>query len=202
MMHTFRGYHGTRAALVDSIIANGLQPSRNRDEWLGHGTYFFIDGLEDGWQSARDWARVDAWDKRSRRFQQTDLAVIEYEITVDLDKTFDLRSAADAKEFHRARDAWELRHYGGRRPGQWRPAADRYDTAILNHLKVRNDYAAILGQFFIQLSVKERHWQRNSRIPNAAILCLSHPVQPPTSVRVVRVDHVPFNGIELLEGPL
>lgn len=202
MMQTLRGFHGTRADLVESIVEYGLRPSRAHDEWLGHGSYYFIDGLEDPWSSARDWARVDAWDKRSRRYQQTDFAVIEYEITVESNSVFDLRTPAHAKEFHRLRDAWEKRHYHGRRPGRWRPEEDRHDTVILNHLKNEQAYSAVIGHFFIQLSVKERHWQRSSRIPNVTVLCLSDPVNTPTVVKVVKVDHVPFETVKYLEGLL
>lgn len=202
MIQTFRGFHGTRADLVDSIVQNGLRPSRDSDEWLGHGSYYFIDGLEDARMSARDWARVNAWDKRSRRYRESDFAVIEYEIEIDSDQVFDLRTAEHAREFHRQRDAWEIRHYRRRRPGVWRPEEDRYDTAILNRMKAENDYSAIVGHFFIQLTVKERHWQRNSRIPNVAVLCLSDPINPPTSVKVINVEQWPFNTIEHLEGPL
>lgn len=202
MIEVFRGFHGTRADLVDSVVESGLRPSRDRDEWLGHGSYYFIDGLEDAWSSARDWARVEAWDKRAHRFRQSDFAVIEYEITVDTERVLDLRTTEDARRFHKLRDAWEVRHYRQRRPGQWRPEEDRYDTVILNHLKQEESLAAIIAQFFIQLTVKERHWQRNSRIPNVTMLCLTHPFTVATTVKVVRVDRVPFDAIAMLEGPL
>lgn len=202
MMQRFRGFHGTRADLVDSIVEHGLRPSRDHDEWLGYGSYYFIDGLEDAWSSARDWARVEAWDKRSRCYRETDFAVIEYEITVETDRVFDLRIAEHAKEFHRLRDAWEQRHYHRRRPGLWRPEEDRYDTVILNRLKNDHKHVAVIGHFFIQLTVKERHWQRSSRIPNVAVLCLSDPIIAPTTVEVVKVDYVPFETIMHLEGLL
>lgn len=202
MMQTFRGFHGTRSDLVDSILASGLRPSRDRDEWLGRGSYYFLDGLEDAWSSARDWARVQAWDKRARRYREADLSVIEYEIALDTDRVLDLRTAEHARRFHRVRDAWEVRHYRRRRPGLWRPASDRYDTAILNHLKEEDGLAAIVAQFFIQLTVKERHWQRNSRIPNVTVLCLSDPLIPSTRVEVVKVDQVPFDSVVQMEGPL
>ena len=202
MMQTFRGFHGTRADLVGSIVEHGLRPSRDHDEWLGHGSYYFIDGLEDAWSSARDWARVEARDKRARRYRETDLAVIEYEIAVEPGSVFDLRTEEHARQFHRLRDSWEQRYYHGRRPGRWRPEKDRYDTGILNHLKNEQMLAAVIGHFFIQLTVKERHWQRSSRIPNVAVLCLSDPIASPTTVEVVNVDYVPFDTVKHLEGLL
>lgn len=202
MTMTFRGFHGTNADLVDSIVREGLRPSRDHDEWLGHGSYYFVEGLEDPWLSARDWARVDAWDKRSRKYREANFAVIEYEITIEADGVLDLRRAADAQWFHAERDAWEERHYSRRRPGRWRPRRDRYDTSVLNYLKTRDGHSAIVAQFFIQLSVKERHWQRNSRVPNVTVMCLSDPISPPTRVEVVNVDVVPFQEVALIEGPL
>lgn len=202
MMQKIRGFHGTRSDLVDSILATGLRPSRDHDEWLGRGSYYFLEGLEDAWSSARDWARVQAWDKRARRYREADFSVIEFEIAVDTDRILDLRTPDHARRFHQVRDAWETRHYRRRRPGLWRPTEDRYDTVILNHLKQEEDLAAIIAQFFIQLTVKERHWQRNSRIPNVTVLCLSDPLTPSTSVEVVKVHQVPFDSVMQLEGPL
>ena len=202
MIQTFRGFHGTRADLVPSIVQSGLRPSREQDDWLGHGSYFFVEGLESPWESARDWARVDVWDKRFRRYRRADFAVIEYEIAVQEDAVWDLRTAEDAREFHRARDRWLERRLHLRRPGLRRPSRKTYDTDLLNFFKQENGIAAIISDFYIQLSVKERWFRHDSRIPNVSVLCVSHPVVSPTRIDVVEIHHVPFEAITHLEGML
>ncbi len=41
------GYHGTNYENVESIIKHGFHVSDNADEWLGHGIYFFTEGISD-----------------------------------------------------------------------------------------------------------------------------------------------------------
>jgi hypothetical protein len=201
-MRTFRAFHGTKAHFVESIVANGLQPSQDRDDWLGYGSYYFIEGLEDPWISARDWARVNAWDKQSRRFNHADFAVIEFEITVDEECVFDFRISSEAQRFHLARDQWLDQLLRNRATDNVRPVEATYDTELLNIFKVENGIEAMISTFPIQLTVKERWFRFEFNIDNVAVLCLSHPITPPTSVKIVTVDVVTFEELEELEGPL
>lgn len=202
MSRTFRGFHGTRADVVGSIVENGLQPSHDRDDWLGHGSYYFIEGLEDPWTSARDWARVNAWDKPSRRYRDADFAVIEFKITVDEECVFDFRVPSEAQQFHLARDRWLEQQLKDRALDIGRPAEETYDTELLNAFRAENRIAAMISTFPIQLTVKERWFRFEFNIDNVAVLCVSHPITPPTSVEIVNIDVITLDEVEDLEGPL
>ena len=50
------GYHGTNKEYSSLIVKNGFKSSQGNDEWLGHGVYFFIEGILCPKQNAREWA--------------------------------------------------------------------------------------------------------------------------------------------------
>ena len=186
-MLTLSAYHGTRASHVDSIVEAGLRPSIDHDEWLGSGSYFFINGISDARTSAFEWARVESWDKRRRRFVEDDLAIFEYQLTLDPEAIFDLRETEELREFHNVRRSWLRTRIPRRSTHQRRPAGDTYDTQLLNQFKADTNISALISDFHIQLSVRERHFRMDSRIPNVTVLCLSHPVVPPTTIDLVQV---------------
>ncbi|MFN6540598.1 MAG: hypothetical protein RM021_030230 [Nostoc sp. EkiNYC01] len=63
-------YHGTVLSKIDLISNTGkLLPSKNDDDWLGHGVYYFINGLNNPKRSAINWAACVNWDKTRGRFK-------------------------------------------------------------------------------------------------------------------------------------
>lgn len=48
------GYHGTSQRFLHSISATGFRTSKNREDWLGDGVYFWQDAPEHAWRWARD----------------------------------------------------------------------------------------------------------------------------------------------------
>lgn len=174
MTTTYRGFHGTLASRVDSIRTSGIYPSDNPDDWLGEGTYFFIEGLDDPRTSAAQWARCKAWDKHDQEFDESTVAVIEAAITVEASAVFDLREPSNAQHFHRVRRRWLKSLVPRRSTHLPRPEKDRFDTDLLNQFKQENGIAALIGDFHIQFSLRERHFRLDSRIPNVTVLCLSN----------------------------
>lgn len=174
MTTTYRGFHGTLASRVDSIRTSGIYPSDNPDDWLGEGTYFFIEGLDDPRTSAAQWARCKAWDKHDQEFDESTVAVIEAAITVEASAVFDLREPSNAQHFHRVRRRWLKSLVPRRSTHLPRPEKDRFDTDLLDHFKQENEIAALIGDFHIQFSLRERHFRLDSRIPNVTVLCLSN----------------------------
>ena len=185
---TFRAFHGTRADHLDSIVASGIRPSRNVDDWLGAGTYFFIDGLDDPRVSAFEWARAKLWDKQTRSFVVDEVAVLEVEIKVQESGVFDLREAENARQFHRARRLWLKRRVPRRSTHLARPLEPSYDTSLLDEFKRDRAVAALISDFHIQFSVRERHFRLDSRIPNVSVLCLTDPLVVGTTVTITHVD--------------
>lgn len=186
MTVTFRGFHGTLASRVASIRASGIYPSDNPDDWLGEGTYFFIEGLDDPRTSAAQWARCKAWDKHDQEFDEFEVAVVEAAITLKDQRVFDLREPTNAQSFHRARRRWLKSLVPRRSTHLPRPEKDRFDTDLLDQFKQENSIAALIGDFHIQFSLRERHFRLDSRIPNVTVLCLSNDV-PDVTTEIVDV---------------
>lgn len=174
MTATFRGFHGTLASRLESIRASGISPSDNPDDWLGEGTYFFIEGLDDPRTSAAQWARCKAWDKHDQEFDESTVAVVEVAITVERSRVFDLREPSNAQDFHRARRRWLKSLVPRQSTDLPRPQEARFDTDPLNQFKQEHAIAALIGEFHIQFSLRERHFRLDSRIPNVTVLCLSN----------------------------
>ncbi len=183
---TFRGFHGTPASRVESIRASGIYPSDNPDDWLGEGAYFFIDGLEDARTCAAQWARCKAWNKQDQEFEEHAVAVVEATITVEAQKVFDLRKRSNVQLFHQMRRRWLRRAVPRRSAHLPRPEKDRFDTELLDDFKHENGIAVLIGDFHIQLSLRERYFRLDSRIPNVTVLCLSND-EPTASVEIVDV---------------
>jgi len=159
---------------VDSIRESGINTSDNPDDWLGEGTYFFIEGLDDPKVSAAQWARCKAWDKHDQEFDEFEVAVVEAAITLEEKHVFDLREPTNAQSFHRARRRWLKSLVPRRSTHLPRPEKDQFDTDLLNQFKQENAIAALIGDFHIQFSLRERHFRLDSRIPNVTVLCLSN----------------------------
>ncbi|PKK36550.1 hypothetical protein BWI96_11895 [Siphonobacter sp. SORGH_AS_0500] len=86
----FEGYHGTNEANVGNILTNHFNISEGPDEWLGDGTYFFVEGISDPVQRAIQWAVVTAWDKLGKRNRYSRYSVIKAIITVEEEYLLDL----------------------------------------------------------------------------------------------------------------
>lgn len=187
-MIRLHGFHGTRVDAVESIREKGLQPSRGDDEWLGAGTYFFMDGLDDPRVSAFEWARCKLWDKSRAAFDPGLVAVIEAVITVEESALFDLREPGNARAFHAVRRRWLARKVPSRSTHLARPAEPTYDTALLNEFKQERGVAGLIGDFYIQFFVRERHFRLDSRIPNVSMLCVTDPLIAGTEVEMGQVE--------------
>lgn len=190
MRQSFTAYHGTLASRAESIQASGIYPSDNPDDWLGEGTYFFVDGLDDPWVSASQWARCKAWDKEDLEFDEHDVAVIKVRVEVDEDRVFDLRDPANVRRFHRERRRWLKSLVPRRSTHKARPIGDSFDTELLNRFKSRHGIAVLIGEFHIQFSIRERHFRMDSRIPNSCVLCVSRDA-PGVDLDIIEIRTVP-----------
>ncbi|MFF8861651.1 hypothetical protein ACF08B_06310 [Streptomyces sp. NPDC015139] len=172
MLIEYVAYHGTVPSRVESILASGLWPSVNPDDWLGKGAYFFIDGLRDPKESAIDWVACSVWDNKTRTFREDKVAVIKAIIRVPADKNFDLREAAKIRAFHQFRREWIKGRHGGELRVSGRPEVRTYDAELFDAIKLSQGECVIVSNFHIQLSVRERFLRLDSRIPNVVVLCM------------------------------
>lgn len=167
-------YHGTFSDHLAAIAEIGFQPSRNDDDWLGLGSYFFIDGLNDPKSSALQWAICSSWDKQSKSFQENSIAVVKTKLTAPANCIFDLRLMENAKEFHLFRTQWIQNQKSSKLTDFVRPKERTYDAEVLNDFREKNGINILIANFHIQLTTHERHLRLDSRIPNVSVLCLSN----------------------------
>jgi len=100
----FIGYHGTSAENAHSIIDTDFIPSQNHDEWLGHGVYFFIDGISCPKNNAEEWAKTQAWDKDKKCYKYKTYSVIQAEINVQKLRPLDLTTTDGLIVFNTVRE--------------------------------------------------------------------------------------------------
>ncbi|MBL0031071.1 MAG: hypothetical protein IPP27_02415 [Bacteroidetes bacterium] len=132
---SFSAYHGTFLDHIEAIVDIGFQPSKNDDDWLGLGSYFFIDGLSDPKSSAMQWAICSSWDKQSNSFQENCIAVVKTELTAPKNSLFDLRIMDNAKKFHLFRQEWIQNKKSTKLADSKRPEQRTYDAEILNNFR-------------------------------------------------------------------
>jgi hypothetical protein len=188
MTVTFRAFHGTLAKHVPSIRRDGVRPSSSEDEWLGHGAYYFTDGLAEPNRSAAEWAACVLWSHRHRAFLSDQIAVVEMEISAPRDKVLDLRDAAKARAYHDARRQWISASAPTLREPVERPMERTYDAEFMNWLKANDDISLIIGNFHIQLRPEERYFRVDSRIPSVSVLCASPQRDVSVATRLIAVD--------------
>lgn len=170
---SFSAYHGTFQNRLEAIVKAGFQPSVNDDDWLGFGSYFFIDGLNDPMSSAMHWALCSSWDKQNKCFLENSVAVVKTELTAPANSIFDFREMENAKAFHLFRREWLQRHQSAKLTDLIRPQERTYDAAVLNEFREKHGIGILIGNFHIQLTVRERYLRLDSRIPNVSILCIA-----------------------------
>lgn len=85
------GYHGTSAAAAASILREGFKNSEGDNEWIGHGTYFFIHGISSKpADQAEGWAVAESWDNSKKVNTYLRYGVIKSQISVAEESLLDL----------------------------------------------------------------------------------------------------------------
>jgi hypothetical protein len=85
------GYHGTSSEAAVSIIMEGFINSEGDDEWIGKGSYFFVQGISSmPSDQAAKWAIAESWNNSKKINIYTRFAVIKSQIEVKEDHLLDL----------------------------------------------------------------------------------------------------------------
>ena len=123
--------------------------------------------------SAMDWAVCSCWDKQSNCFLEKSVAVVKTDLTAPANSIFDLREMENAKAFHFFRREWLQRQQSAKLTDLIRPQERTYDAAVLNEFREKHGIGILIGNFHIQLTVRERYLRLDSRIPNVSVLCIA-----------------------------
>ena len=101
---TLIGYHGTSAECADLIMETGFISSKNHDDWLGYGVYFFIKGISCPKSNAEEWAKNQAWDSDKKCHKYKTYSVIQAEVDVQKSRLLDLTATDGLVVFNTVRE--------------------------------------------------------------------------------------------------
>lgn len=161
----FEGYHGSSATCAEAIVASGeVQPSLGKDHWYGQGAYFFIDGVSDPLENARDWAVAQSWCKDERKNRYSVYAVVKARVTSKSDHVLDMRQVENASVFEQARRLVVQKLSQGSRRTKY------YDSMVFDYLAHHLLVDVFIGNQYIKFSVHRINGMK-SRLPNVTMLC-------------------------------
>ena len=157
------GYHGTSLENGQNICASKTFKCSDRDNYLGSGVYFFIEGLKEPRECAKDWAVVRA-DKGFRPKAYDDGVILECTLHVPDENLIDFRKIEYLQLFNQVKAVIR-----GKLPEEKCTDADifEYMTSKLNVL-------AYIYIFYIKYKY-EKAKKESSRIPNSVVLTVVNP---------------------------
>ena len=167
----FIGYHGTNQDNANTIMATGFIPSQNHNDWLGHGIYFFIEGISCPKSNAEEWAKNQAWDNDNKCYQYKTYSVIQARVDVQKSKLLDLTTTDGLVVFNKVRE-----YLINKLEKNFDRARDVNDddqkicNLAISHLKLE----LLIGHFYIK-NRTQRIRNIISKIPNTTIMLVVKP---------------------------
>jgi len=167
----FIGYHGTNQDNANTIMATGFIPSQNHNDWLGHGIYFFIEGISCPKSNAEEWAKNQAWDNDNKCYQYKTYSVIQARVDVQKSKLLDLTTTDGLVVFNKVRE-----YLINKLEKNFDRARDVNDddqkicNLAISHLKLE----LLIGHFYIK-NRTQRIRNIVSKIPNTTIMLVVKP---------------------------
>jgi hypothetical protein len=167
MKYEYIGYHGTNYELVESIKKDNFKKSLNDDEWLGHGVYFFIDGISDAKNNAVEWAKNQAYEYGQYKYNK--YAVIEVKIICE--KILNITTQEGMKAFNILRNSLIRKHDSLFQ----RDRNFRCDDRIMWNLVAQvMGLEAVIHNLYIKDKV-QRIRKIGSNVPNTTVMCVKTP---------------------------
>ena len=169
---TFIGYHGTSGENANSIIDTGFIPSKNHDDWIGHGVYFFIDGISCPKSNSEEWAKNQAWDNDKKCNKYKTYSVVQAEIDVQKSRLLDLTTTDGLVAFNTIRELLinELeRNFFVRNRD-----VDEDDQKICNHAISHLKLELLISHLYIK-NRTQRIKNIVSKIPNTTVMLVVKP---------------------------
>lgn len=167
----FEGFHGTDFDNHESILGLNFSVSAAEDDWLGTGAYFFIDGISDPLVDARNWAKLQAYDKHTRTDRYENYAVIKAIIDVNNVLRLDQQEGLIAYNVFR-NYLLERMKAESIKP---KVGAIRNDCEVCNHILQNSEFDAIVNFEYIKLDEWTRVKRYSSRIATCRIMSVKEP---------------------------
>lgn len=167
---TLIGYHGTAASHSAPILSLGFKPSIGDAEWLGNGTYFFVEGLSHVPEAqAQAWAIAQAWNNSNKAYAYKEWVVLEASISVHEDHFLDLTTPQGQELFHETVTFMKKKI---KKVSTGKPL-DYIDGLVINLMRKEIfDIQAVKGHFYIKFAF-ERKNRIQQRMPNCTICAVS-----------------------------
>lgn len=183
------GFHGTDMKHVDSILEQGFMPSIGDGEWLGDGAYFFIRGInENPEKQAEQWAIISSWNKKKKKYDYEEYAVLHGVIEVDEDKFLDLTKS----------DGVEVLDYLQERYTNKLAEINRklysIDGYLINFARGEKlfDIDVVKGNVYIKLRKNDRVFNLIRRTPNCTICSVYTPKNNIKGTEVIKKGRIDY----------
>jgi hypothetical protein len=160
-------YHGTSEQGAVGILKDGYNESSKEDEWLGHGVYFFVDGVSDPFANAQEWARAQAYEDGRYKYER--YAVLKSEISLDEDKILDITSTEGLKAFNEAKERLFHKIEKNFRTAFKKP--DTHNCILFNYMLHFAEVHAVKHNLYIK-TIRERKLKLRLNVPNTTVLCV------------------------------
>jgi hypothetical protein len=161
------GFHGTSSESAAQILANAYNESNKKNEWLGHGVYFFVEGVSDPLENATEWARANAWENGSYKY--TNFAVIQSDIVIFEKKYIDLTNTIGLFRFNAFKEKFFNKIFTNFSISSAK--IDEHNCMLFNFAMATLGIQAIKHNLYIK-SVRERKFKLRLNVPNTTVLCV------------------------------
>lgn len=181
----FEGYHGSSEEQAVSIVESGtLNPSLGSHHWYGEGSYFFVQGISDPADNARNWSIAQAWCNKLKMNKYERCGVLLAHVTSRADRVVDLRDQRFAELFQKCREKvlQGLTASGKRKYS---------DSMVFGYIRTKIGADIFIGNQYIKFK-EQRKFGFNSQIPNVSMMCVT--TTPYTSITNINVVWV--GGLE------
>lgn len=98
------GWHGTTKEAGEKIKSANFNISTGMRQWLGDGVYFFVNGIGDPNDLARQWAYFWHIYKKDDSDPNIELAVLEVPIQLELEEIWDLTNPEVLSKFQKHKE--------------------------------------------------------------------------------------------------
>lgn len=162
-------YHGTDSKYLQPILEEGFKCNPDPQNWLGHGIYFFTEGVACPRKSAAEWAKY-----RYYSIGAQSISVIQTQMTVEKEKILDLTTLNGLKKYNAARDIVieeNKERLISRRDLRIKKRKDfRVDDQIIMNMVIDLlDVDVVVSNLYIKNSI-QRHLELESCLANSTVV--------------------------------
>lgn len=167
MTTEYIAFHGSDLNNKASILSNNFHPSKNEKDWLGHGVYFFIDGVSDPVNNATEWAKNQAFTREGWSYDKYGI----FQAKVVCERVLDVTNIEGLKFFNVLRNRLIEKndeHFERNRD----KLCD--DQVMWNLVASVAELDAVIHNLYIK-NKTQRIKKIMSNVPNTTVLCVKEP---------------------------